>query len=528
MSLAEKIPLQQSETVSSTKRIAKNTLMLYFRQILIMLVSLYTVRVVLNVLGAEDYGIFGVVGGVVTFFSFLSGTMASATQRFFSFAIGKNDLQQLKETFCVNLVIYAVISVFAVILLESVGLWFIQNKMSVPPQRFDAACRLFQLSIFSFIASIIASPFMAIVIAHEDMQIYAFLSVIEAVLKLAVVYLLSAISADKLVLYGTLLLAIALFNVLSYISICIIKYVECQFRCFFWNKTLFKEIMKFTGWTLFGAFTSVGRTQAVTILLNQFFSPIVIAARTIATTVNSQVNVFSTNFNTSLYPPIIKEYASGNKEEMFRLLYNGSKMTFFLMWVFALPLFLHMDYVLTFWLKNPPEHAIFFTRLALIESVIVASALPLCTAARAPGKMMGYELALGTVQLLIFVADWILLRTGFDAWIVFVVATIGNAVMYILRLVILRILVSFRILEFTRRVLLPLAEASGVSLAASFAVAYFTPYKFVFVAFSVLLSIVFSSLAMYFLGMDKESRKKVMEILGRKIPMLKKQVGEIE
>ncbi len=366
--------------MSDTRRIARNTLMLYFRQILIMLVSMYTVRVVLSVLGAEDYG---VVGGIVTFFSFLSTTMASATQRFFSFALGKNDAERLRQSFCVNLAIYALIAVLAAVLLETVGVWFVRNKLVVPDYRFAAASRLFQFSVLSFLASIVTSPFMAIVIAHEDMQLYALISIAEAVLKLGMVYLLQIIAADKLVLYGILLFAVQILVALSYLCICTKKYAECQFKKLYWSKSLFKETVDYTTWSLFGAFTSVGRNQAVTVLLNQFFNPVVIAARTIAVTVSGQVNVFSANFNTSLYPSIVKEYAAGRSEAMFSLIFNGSKMTFFLMWVFALPLWLHMDYVLTLWLKNPPENAILFTRLALLESLINASALPLMTAARA-------------------------------------------------------------------------------------------------------------------------------------------------
>lgn len=287
--------------MSSTARIAKNTLMLYFRQILILLVSLYTVRIVLNVLGAEDYGIYGVVGGIVSFFGFLASSMASATQRFFSFALGKKDNELLKYTFCVNFVIYVLIAIIAVLLLEMLGTWFVYNKLSVPSARFDAACVVFQFSLLSFLFSIITSPFMAIVIAHEDMQIYATVSIIEVVCKLGVVFLLQIIVVDKLVLYGILLFILQTGVALVYLLICLKKYEEYQFKKFYWDKVLFKETIDFTSWSLFGAFSTVGRNQAVTILLNQFFNPIVIAARTIAVTVSGQVNTFSQNFNTSLY-----------------------------------------------------------------------------------------------------------------------------------------------------------------------------------------------------------------------------------
>lgn len=515
------VPFKLMPSQSNTKRIARNTLMLYFRQILIMAVSLYTVRVVLDVLGAEDFGIYGVVGGVVTFFSFLSGTMASATQRFFSFALGKNDEERLKQSFCVNLVIYVLIALVALLLLETIGLWFVHNRLSVPAERFSAACSLFQFTVLSFLASIITSPFLAIVIAHEDMHIYASISIVEVFLKLVIVFLLKIIAFDKLVLYGLLMFVIQLCIAFVYLFVCEKKYSECQFRKLHWNGTLFKETIDFTGWSLFGAFTSVGRNQAVTILLNQFFTPVVIAARTIAVTVSGRINTFSANFNTSLYPPIIKEYAANNKEGMFRLIFNGSKMTFFLMWVFALPLFLHMDYVLSLWLKNPPENAVLFTRLALLESVINASALPLMTAARAQGKMKWYELPLGSVQLLIFIADWIFLHYGFGAWIVFIVAAAGNIVMYVMRLVFVKILVGLPARKFIKNVLFPIFVIAITSVVPSYFVARAFSAGFLFVAFSVLFSVVVTSAFMYAFGMDKTSRKKVYTVVKNKIGFIR-------
>lgn len=486
-----------------------------------MLVSLYTVRVVLNILGAEDYGIYGVVGGIVTFFSFLSCTMASATQRFFSFALGRNDNERLKQSFCVNLAIYALIAIIALLLLETIGQWFVNNRLSVPKDRFSAAANLFQFAVLSFLASIVTSPFLAIVIAHEDMQIYASVSIIEMLLKLGIVFLLKIIPLDKLVLYGILMFAIQLCMALVYLVICAKKYEECQFKKLHWNSFLFKETIDYTGWSLFGAFTSVGRNQAVTILLNQFFNPIVIASRTIAVTVSNQVNTFSANFNTSLYPPIIKEYAANNREKMFCLIFNGSKITFFLMWVFALPFFLHMDYVLLLWLKNPPENAILFTQLALIDSVINASALPLMTAASARGKMKWYELPLGCVQLLIFITDWILLRAGFESWIVFVVAASGDILKYIMRFVFVKILVGLPARKFVRNVFLPILIIMFFSAFPSYFVSRVVPKSFWFVVLSVLFSVCVTSGAMYIFGMDNETRKMVLNII-------KKQAGRIK
>ena len=266
-------------TESNNKRIAKNTMMLYFRQILILLVSLYTVRVVLNTLGIEDYGIYNVIGGIVTFFSFLSGSMASATQRFFSHALGQGDNERLKRTFSVNLLIYGAIAVIGLILLETVGLWFVNNQLNVPPERFEAVRYVYHFSVFMFIATIFSTPFMAIVIAHEDMQIYAYVSIVEVLMKLGVVFLLVHLPWDKLELYGILTFVVSVIITVIYIFICNWKYAECQFRKFNWDKVLMREIIGFTGWTLFGQLASVGRNQAVTILLNQVFNPVVVAAK---------------------------------------------------------------------------------------------------------------------------------------------------------------------------------------------------------------------------------------------------------
>jgi len=493
---------------SNNKRIAKNTMMLYFRQILILLVSLYTVRVVLYALGVEDYGIYSVVGGIVSFFSFLSGTMASATQRFFSFALGQSDFKKLKKTFSVNLLIYGAIAIIALILLETIGLWFVYEKLNVPPERIEAVRWVFHFSVFMFIATIFSTPFMAIIIAHEDMQIYAYVSIIEVLMKLGVVFLLVHLPWDKLELYGLLTFVVSVIITFIYIFICIKKYTECQFRKFYWDKGLFHEILGFTGWTLFGQITSVGRNQAVTILLNQVFNPVVVAARAIAINITSQINVFSNNFNTGLYPPIIKSYAADDKKEMFSLIFNGSKITFFLMWVFALPFFIEMDTILSVWLKNPPPEAVLFTRLALVEVLINSISLPINTAARAPGKMKFYEFTLGCIQIVIFVASWIVLRMGGAPYTVFVVAIIANLVMFVIRLLIVRMLIGLSLKPFFYQVIFPIFLVTLFSTLISIGIHLILPLPqgIIFTIISMFLSILITCLTMYFLGLDKNMR----------------------
>lgn len=495
-------------------RIAKNTLMLYFRQILILLVNLYTVRVVLNVLGIEDYGIYSVVGSVVSFFSFISGTMASATQRFFSFAIGLGDYEKLKKTFTVNWILYGAIAVIALVLLETIGLWFVSEHLQVPPERYESVLWIYHFSVLTFMATIFSTPFMAIIIAHEDMQIYAYMSIIEAFMKLGVVFLLiQQLPWDKLELYGMLIFAVSVISTIIYMVICVRKYSECQFRKFYWDNDLLHEIMGFTAWTLFGQISSIARYQSVTILLNQMFSPGVVAARAIAMNITSQINVFSNNFNTGLYPPIIKSYAEDDKKGMFSLIFNGSKITFFLMWFFALPFFLEMNTILSIWLKNIPPEAVLFTRLALLEALVNSISLPIATAARAPGKMMLYELTLGCIQIAIFVASLIILKMGLSAYSVFVVSIIANLVMFVIRLLIVRMLIGLSLRAFYRQVVFPISLVTIFSSITSFVIHYHLPQGLVFTCISIISSVIITCISMYFFGVDKLTRKKTKSII---------------
>lgn len=497
--------------VSNTRRIAKNTLMLYFRQILILFVSLYTVRVILNTLGEEDYGIYSVVGGIVTFFSFLSGTMASATQRFFSFALGQNNDEQLKKSFSVNLIIYLGIALLTLLLLETVGLWFVNNNLNIPLERFDSAIFVFHFTAFTFFCTVLASPFMAIIIAHEDMQIYAYISIVEVIMKLAIVFALKIILGDKLKIYAILLLCVGIINTVIYLTECMKRYQECQFKKIYWDKSLFKDIFSFTSWTLFGQLTSVGRTQAVTILINQFFNPIVVSARAIATQIANHINVFANNFSTGLYPSIIKSYAANQKEEMQKLVFTGCKIAFFLTWFFSLPLFIEMDYVLTLWLKNPPESAVLFTKLCLIECLIMAMGQPLSTAARATGKMKSYELSLGSVQIMIFVADFVLFKFfEFPAFTVFIVAAIGNFIMFLLRFIFLYRKIDFPVVLFFYKVMLRIIAVMVVSAVISILIDRFLPDDFAFVFLSVVLTVCVSCFSMLFFGFEKIERNAVI------------------
>lgn len=499
-----------------SKKILKNTMMLYFRQVLLLLVSLYTVRVVLETLGIEDYGIYSVVAGIVTLCSFLSGSMASATQRFFSYALGKSNEKLLKTTFVVNISIFLFIGIAIIALLEGPGLWFVSNHLNLPVERAEEAYFLYQCSVFTFFFTVLTSPFIAILISHEDMEYFALISLIEAILKLAAVYALVQLPGDKLEVYGILLLIISIFTMLSYASICFKKYAECQLHTFYWDSTLVKEMFSFTGWSLFGQLSTAARLQAVTILVNQFFNPSVAAARAIAITISSKINIFSNNFNTGLYPSIVKSYASNNNEELFSLICNGSKLTFFLMWVLALPLLIEMEAVLTIWLTNLPEQVVLFSKLALVESLVLSISLPIATAARASGQMKTYELTLGILQLSILVISYFLLNLGLPAYSVFVVAICINVVMFFARLKLVSGLIGLPQLLFIKQACIPIAFLVIISSLFAYATHLIFPSGPFSSFLNISVCILVSSITMFYVGLDKSWRLKVLMLFKKK------------
>ena len=500
------------------KRIAKNTLVLYFRQLLILFVSLYTIRIVLEELGVEDYGVYAAVAGLVALSAFLPGSLAQATQRFFAFAMGENNDELLKKTFSVNLIFYFSVALIALIILQTIGLWFVNNHLSVPDGRFEAVKQLYHYAVMLFIVSVITSPFNAIIMAHEDMSLYAYISIFDALMKLGVVFLLQYINWDKLELYGLLLLCVGVVNAVIYITICLYRYHECQFRKFYWDSKLFKEIIDFTGWTIYGAVSNVARTHAITVLLNQTFNPAVVAARALAVQIATQVNMFSSNFNASLYPPIIKSYAAGERQDMYDLVTAGSKITFFLLWVFALPMMVEMKTILGIWLITVPPDAVLFAQLALVEALILSISLPLTAAARAPGKMKAYELILGTIQIGIFIAAWIVIEAGAPAYSVFIVAIIANIMMFGVRLYLVNRLTGFPVMNFLRYTALPAIAIVLLTVIPVYALKQSLPDGITWSLLLIFASFILSTIAMYFIGLDKIWRIKLTTVIRSKLP----------
>ena len=373
---------------SNNKRVAKNTLFLYFRMILIMLVTLYTSRVVLAELGIKDYGIYNVVGGVVAMFSFLNNCMSSATQRFMTFELGRGDMARLKKVFAASLNIHITIGVIIVLLAETIGLWFVNHKLVIAPDRMTAANWVYQFSILTFCVNIIQVPYNAVLIAHEKMSVYAYISILEAFLKLGIVYLLVIVPADKLITYGILVFAVQLIIRGIYQVYCRRHYVESKFRLF-WDKGLYKQMSGFAGWNLFGSVAWLLRDQGLNIVLNLFFGTAINAARGVASQVSSAVMGFISNFQVALNPQITKNYATGNIPEMEKLSYLGIKFSFLLLFTMAFPLCLNIDYVLHLWLVEVPDYTALFIILIMVESLAGNMfGVQLMTSLSATGKML--------------------------------------------------------------------------------------------------------------------------------------------
>lgn len=495
--------------MSDTRRIARNTLMLYFRQILIMAVSLYTVRVVLNVLGAEDYGIYNVVAGVVTMFGFLSGAMATASQRYFSFDLGQGNTEYLKTTFSVTFQIYLLLALVIVFLAETAGLWFVNAKLVIPAERMTAANCIYQAAIVSFLLTLITTPYMASIIAHENMNVYAYVSIVEVVLKLGIVFLLKVLAFDKLIVYGVLLAAVALINTSIYRFYCRKHYAECKAK-FVKDVALFKEIVSYSGWNLFGAVVGVVKNQIINILLNLHFGAVVNAARGIASQVNGAVVSFSQNFSTALRPQIIKTYAANKKNETMNLVFRGCKFTFYLMYFFALPLCIEMRTILNLWLKNPPEYAVTFTQLALIDAVVDSISYPLMTLAQATGKIKLYQGVVGGILLCNLPVSYIALKFGAPAYAVMLVAICITFTAFLVRLVIIKHLAQFSIKDFALKAALPCVVVALISAIAPALVSIYFAENFLRLCLTTLISLCCTTLCVLFVGMNRSERVAVI------------------
>lgn len=508
-----------SSISANNKRIAKNTLLLYIRMFFTMIVTLYTSRIVLNTLGIEDFGIYNVVGGVVSMLGFINGAMATATQRYLTFELGRNDFNQLQKVFNTSLFIHALISVLIVVLAETVGLWFLYNKMTIPSLRMDAALWVFQLSIFSSVVVIMSVPYNAVIIAHEKMSAFAYISVLEVTLKLSIVFLLQVGNFDRLKLYAILMFLVQLCIRLVYGLYCGYYFPETKFKKT-WNSKLFKEMLSFAGWNLWGHCAAIAFTQGVNILLNIFFNPVVNAARGVAVQAQGAVSQFSVNFQTALNPQITKSYAVCDYSYMHNLIFKSSKFTFFLLFLLSLPVMLETEMILKAWLKIVPVDTATFLRLMLCVTIVDAVANPLMVAAAATGKIKFYQLVVGGILLAILPISYVVLRLGGSPSSVFVVHLCICLLAFVVRLFIIRPMIQLSVTKYMRQVVFRCCIVAAISLIFPLLIKFVLPEDnigyFLLVCLSCVVSVLVST---YCLGLDFSERlfveRKVISIISK-------------
>ncbi|WP_455614564.1 lipopolysaccharide biosynthesis protein [Bacteroides congonensis] len=466
-----------SQPSGSNSRIAKNTIFLYFRMILLMAVSLYTSRIVLSTLGIDDYGIYNVVGGFIGMLAFLNGAMSGCTQRFITIALGKSDEDELKKVFSTCVITHGMIALLVFVLAETIGLWFVMEKLVIPEGRMTAAMVVYQCSIVSSMMMIMSFPYNADIIAHERMSAFAYISIFEAFANLGAVFILRIGNIDKLILYAILLMIVKVLVILVYRGYCKRHFTESVFRWLL-DKNLLREMLSFTGWNLWGGVAGTLMGQGINILLNLFFGPAINAARGVAVQVQSAVQLFATNFQTALNPQIMKTYAAGELNHMHQLLFRSVKFTFMLLLCLILPITMEINYILQLWLKEVPEYTNVFVCIMLGISMVDAMSNPFMTASAATGRVKVYQSVIGGILLSIVPIAYITLKLGGQPYMVLIVHLCVTLIAFVVRLFIIRNMISLSVYKYVREAIIPCLYVAipSVGLAMIFKIIF--PHNF--------------------------------------------------
>ena len=503
------------QTSDNNKRIAKNTLLLYFRMLFMMVVSLYTSRVILNALGVEDFGIYNVVGGVVAMFSVISSSLSGAISRFITYELGKGYQSKLNKIFSASVTIQLLLSLIIVVLIESVGVWFLNAKMTIPAERMTAANWVLQFSIVTFVINLISVPYNAAIIAHEKMSAFAYISILDAIGKLAIAFVIMLSPIDRLVFYAIMMCAVALMVRFAYGYYCKKHFAECTYH-FQWDKEILKKMFSFAGWNFIGAASGVFKTQGINILINLFYGAIANAARGISVQVNTAVASFSNNFMTALNPQITKSYATGDLSYMHKLIFEGTKFSFFLMLFLSLPIMLETQQILIVWLKIVPPNAVGFVRVTLIYALVESISAPLITSMLATGNIKKYQIIVGGTNLLIIPIAYLVLKTGeFKSFpeITIVVAIVIGLINLYQRVYLLRNMIKLNAVVYIKNVIWRISLVSAVSVCISMVIkTFFTNESSVLTILASLVVTAFSSLC---LGCTATERKFLYDKLNK-------------
>lgn len=501
--------------LSSNKRIAKNTLFLYFRSIIILVVTLYTSRVVLDVLGVEDYGVYNLVGGFVAMFSMISSTLASASQRFITYAMGENSEKKVNTVFSTSVSLHIIIAFISVVLLEVLGIYFINNHLNIPDGRTDAAIWVLHFSILALFFNIVSVPFNALIVAHEKMNVFAYISLVEVILKLAVVFLISHIAFDKLILYSAFITIVSIVVVCIYLFYCRKKFSEARALTLRVDKPIFKEMFAFSGWNLLGNGSMVLRNQGVDMILNVFYGVTINAAKGISNQVQSAVTMFVSNFVTALNPQLTKSIAAKDVERRDFLIYHGAQLSFYLYSLFIIPLLIVVPQVLSLWLVDVPEYSIDFVRWLLVYSLLDSLSRLLIISILANGKIRNYEIVVSTIKLMAMPLSYVLLAYVFKNPLIGVwINILLEVICLIIRLGYMHKLLNFDVFKYIKDVIARCVFIFFIALGLCYLFAhYVTDNLFVFVP----VSVVVSGLIIFYLGIGSAERNWVISLVKSKI-----------
>lgn len=508
--------MHSNRVLTDNKRIALNTVFMYLRMFVIMSLGLYTSRIVLNTLGVDDYGLYSVIGGIIAMFGFINGAMTNTTSRYITFYLGRNDLENLSKVFSMAFIIHFVIAVLILVLGETVGLWYLYNKLVVPEGRFFAAFWLYQLSVASAIVSVLYVPFNAAIIAHEKMSMFAYISILDAILKFIIAILIGYASFDTLILYAILMFLVSMFDIALYFYYCKTQFSETKLH-FYWNRSLFKEMIGFAGWSAMGNFSYIFYTQGINLILNSFCGTAVNAARGIAVQVESVVRQFATNVQTALNPQIIKSYADNDMSRMFTLIFASSRYCFYLLFLLALPIFYNANYILHLWLGVVPEHTVSFLRYTLVLVVLDGMVNPMFTANLASGKVKIYHITISIISYSFMPLTYIIMKYSLIPESVYQCLLLSGIIGFIARIFIIRKQIKLPLSLYLQKVLLPNFYVVLSSVILTYFLNVFFRYDLTFFIMSCLTILFFVIISVYCFGINKSERSFVHNYLKKNI-----------
>ncbi len=498
-----------TDVQANNRRIARNTLMLYLRMAFVMAISLYLSRIVLKALGVVDYGIYNVIGGVIAFLGVFNSSMGAAAQRFMTFDLGRNDFESLKRSFSACLNLYIILSGIVLLLAETIGLWFINTKLNIPSDRTTAANFVYQFTIFTSITALLQNPFCASITAHERMDAFAWISIFDILARLGLSFLVLCSTQDHLIVYSGLIALEFLIVSIIYYAFCHRNFIECRFKIFF-DKSLYKKLLSYSGWNLFGSSAGIIGGQGVNIMLNIFFGPAVNAARGISMQISGAVSQFFGNFYTAVRPQIVKYYADNDLQRMHGLILNSARFAYYLALIVIVPVYIELPYIINLWLGSTPDHLIIFARLTLICCLVDCLSNPLMSAALASDKIRNYQIVVALSTFLAFPLSYLAIKVTDSPTAPFIISIFISLLSMFLRAHFVDKLVGLKIKKFITAVVLKVLPTTIIVPITPTIFAASMPNSFLRLILTVTSSVLFSAIVIFTIGISCEERKMVI------------------